>query len=112
MHALTVTFQAFRHSRNRNVGYSLHESEKMSSDSNDDVLDGFVVSLEVDFIDIPVTGERISKARTFAEGHRSFDILHLATALELGAKEFLSFDANQIELAAAERLATPLRPGS
>lgn len=106
----SVRFQAFRHSKKTNVGYPLHEAEKMLADLNDDLRDGFVTSLEIDFIDILVTGERISKARTFDGGHRSFDILHVATALELGAKEFLSFDSNQIELAAAEGLATPLRP--
>jgi predicted nucleic acid-binding protein len=32
------------------------------------------------------------------------DILHVATALHLGATEFLTFDANQKELAEAEGL--------
>lgn len=104
----SVRFQAFRHSKNRDVGYPLHEAEKMMSDLNEDLRDGFVINMEVDFIDILVTGERISKSRTFAGGHRSFDILHVATALELGAEEFLSFDENQIVLATAEGLATPL----
>ena len=108
----SVRFQAFRHSKNRNVGYPLHEAEKMLSDLNDDLRDGFVVSVAIDILDILVAGERISKLRTFAGGHRSFDILHVATALELGAKEFLSFDTNQIDLAAAEGLATPLRPAT
>jgi predicted nucleic acid-binding protein len=106
----SVRFQAFRHSRNRTVGYPLREAEKMLSDLHDDMRDRFVICLEIDLIDLLVTAERISKARTFAGGHPSFDILHVATALELGAKEFLSFDANQNELAAAEGLATPLRP--
>jgi antitoxin (DNA-binding transcriptional repressor) of toxin-antitoxin stability system len=105
----SVRFQAYRHSKNRSVGYPLHLAEKMLANLNGDLRDGFVTSLEIDFIDILVTGERISKTRTFAGGHRGFDILHVATAHELGAKEFLSFDSNQIELAAAEGLATPLR---
>ena len=104
----SVRFQAFRHGKNHNVGYPLHEAEKMLSDLTDDIRDELVVLLECNFTDILVTGERISKARTFAGGHRSFDILHVATAIELGAKEFLSFDANQIQLAGAEGLATPL----
>ena len=37
-------------------------------------------------------------------GHRSLDVLHVATALHLGAREFLTFDANQRKLAAAEKL--------
>ena len=36
------------------------------------------------------------------------DILHVATALELGVKEFLTFDGNQKKLAEAEGLVVPL----
>lgn len=104
----SVRFQAFRHSNNRHIGYPLHEAEKMLSDLGDDIRDDLVISVEIDFINILITGERISKARTFAGGHRSFDILHIATAIDLDAKEFLSFDANQIALAAAEGLKVPL----
>lgn len=104
----SVRFQAFRHRKNRNVGYPLHEAEKMLSDLGDDLKESLVISVEVDFTTILVTGERISKTRTFVGGHRSFDILHVATAIDLDAKEFLSFDSNQIELAAAEGLKVPL----
>jgi hypothetical protein len=104
----SVRFQAFRHRKNPNVGYPLHEAEKMLSDLGDDLQEGLVVSVEIDFTNILVTGERISKTRTFIGGHRSFDILHVATAIDLDAKEFLSFDTNQIELAAAEGLKVPL----
>jgi predicted nucleic acid-binding protein len=48
--------------------------------------------------------ERMSHAHTLRVGHRSFDILHVATAIVLGAKEFLTFDANQRKLATAEGL--------
>jgi len=104
----SVRFQAFRHSKNRNVGYPLHEAEKMLTDLSDDMRNGLVISVEMDFMNILITGERISKDRTFAGGHRSFDILHVATAIDLDAKEFLSFDANQNALAGAEGLKTPL----
>ena len=36
------------------------------------------------------------------------DLLHLATAVHLGAKEFLSFDDRQVKLARKLGLATPL----
>jgi predicted nucleic acid-binding protein len=36
------------------------------------------------------------------------DILHVATAVELGAKEFLTFDGNQRKLAEAEGMIVPL----
>jgi predicted nucleic acid-binding protein len=48
--------------------------------------------------------ETISKRHTITNGHRSLDNLHVATALHLGAREFLTFDANQRKLAAAEKL--------
>jgi hypothetical protein len=52
--------------------------------------------------------ESLSKTRTHTGGHRSFDILHIAAALQLEVEAFLSFDGNQNTLAAAEGLATPL----
>jgi predicted nucleic acid-binding protein len=48
--------------------------------------------------------KRLSSAHTLTGGHRSFDLLHVAAALECGAGEFLSFDANQRKLAQAEGL--------
>ena len=48
--------------------------------------------------------KRLSALHTFPGGHRSFDILHVAAAMEVGAKEFLTFDARQSALAQAVRL--------
>jgi len=45
--------------------------------------------------------KRLSIAHSQNGGHRAFDILHVAAALQLGAREFLSFDANQRKLAKA-----------
>jgi predicted nucleic acid-binding protein len=50
----------------------------------------------------------LSAKHTITGGHRSFDILHLATAIHLGATEFLTFDANQKRLAQNEGLTVPL----
>jgi predicted nucleic acid-binding protein len=52
--------------------------------------------------------KRLSIAHTLTEGHRGFDILHVASAVLLGAKEFLTFDGNQKKLAEAEGLAVPV----
>jgi predicted nucleic acid-binding protein len=52
--------------------------------------------------------ERLSAQYTWSEGYRGFDVLHVATALHLGATEFLSFDAGQKRLAEAEGLAVPV----
>ena len=45
--------------------------------------------------------KRLSSIYTMTGGNRAFDILHVASALHLGATEFLSFDQNQRKLAAA-----------
>ena len=45
---------------------------------------------------------------SLAGGHRGFDILHVASALTMKATQFLTFDANQRELAEKEGLVVPL----
>ena len=47
----------------------------------------------------------LSAKHTESGGHRFADILHVATALQLGSSEFLTFDANQRTLVQAEGLA-------
>jgi predicted nucleic acid-binding protein len=101
-------FQAFRYRNNSKLGYPLHEAEKMISDLKEDLDNGSVVVAELDWMSVLIFAERLSKTRTHTGGHRSFDILHIAAALQLEADAFLSFDGNQNTLAAAEGLATPL----
>jgi predicted nucleic acid-binding protein len=47
---------------------------------------------------------RLSQHHTIQRTYGALDILHVATALELGATTFLSFDQRQRELAEAEGL--------
>jgi len=58
--------------------------------------------------DVVEEAKRLSVTHTLKGGHRAFDVMHVATALHLGAKEFLTFDANQKKLAEAEGLKVPL----
>ncbi len=58
--------------------------------------------------DILNEANRLSATHTLTEGHRSFDILHVASALVMGAKKFLTFDANQRILALSEGLESPV----
>lgn len=55
-----------------------------------------------------MAAERLSELYTDTGVHRSMDILHVATAIELGAEEFLTFDLNQKKLAEAEGLRVPM----
>jgi predicted nucleic acid-binding protein len=52
--------------------------------------------------------KNLSQTHTVAKGCRSFDILHVASALQFGASCFLTFDRNQQDLARAEGLSVPL----
>jgi len=54
-----------------------------------------------DFPAIIEEARRLSDRYTLTGGHRSFDILHVATARVVKATTFLSFDANQRKLAGA-----------
>jgi predicted nucleic acid-binding protein len=47
---------------------------------------------------------RLSAKHTISNGHRIFDILLVAAALEIEASDFLTFDAGQSKLAKAEGL--------
>jgi len=98
----SVRFQVWLHARDKTKGYpqSVAEVALAKLESNMDT--GAVVVAVVDWPDVHRLAETISKRHTIAGGHRSLDILHVATALHLGAREFLTFDANQRKLAVAE----------
>jgi len=52
----------------------------------------------------------LSRKHTAVLGCRSLDVLHVASALELGSKKFLTFDHRQRQLAHAVGLKTILIP--
>ncbi len=61
---------------------------------------GMWEELEPDWSKVFLRSIGFSKAHTSIIRTRSFDILHVAAALEHGAKEFWSFDKRQRDLAA------------
>jgi len=65
----------------------------------EDLATGAMVLVPCDWAAVHGRALQIATQLTGKGGHRGFDILHVATALELGAKEFLSFDAQQAALA-------------
>jgi len=69
---------------------------------------GRLVVATCNLADAVEDAKRLSATHTLRGGHRAFDILHVAVALQLGAREFLTFDANQKKLAVAEGLRVPL----
>jgi predicted nucleic acid-binding protein len=100
----SVRFQVWLHSRDKNKGYPQTIAEAALGKLQANMEVGAVVPVSADWPDVHRLAETLSKRHTSAGGHRAFDVLHVATALHLGAREFLTFDANQRKLAAAEKL--------
>jgi predicted nucleic acid-binding protein len=76
----------------------------MLADFRDDLSGGRLRVVSADWANVISTADQLSGQHTTKEGCRGFDLLHIATALELGAGEFLSFDARQASLAKAAGL--------
>lgn len=101
-------WQAFLHSHNSARGFNRSTAVAALGKLQANIAAGAVVVVPVDWADVASIAERLSAQYTWTEGHRGFDVLHVATALHLGVREFLTFDANQKKLAEAERLVVPL----
>ncbi len=80
----------------------------MLADFQTDLERGLVRVVPVDWLGVINRAEQLSAQRTGKSGSRAFDILHVATALELGVEEFLTFDVRQGALARA--LGLQVRP--
>jgi predicted nucleic acid-binding protein len=100
----SVRFQVWLHARDKSKGYPQANCDRALADLQTDLDTGAVVVVTADWPDVHRLAENLSKRHTMTGGHRSLDVLHVATALHLGAREFLTFDANQRKLATAEKL--------
>jgi predicted nucleic acid-binding protein len=100
----SVRFQVWLHARDKTKGYPQADCDRALADLQSDLDTGAVVVVTADWPDVHRLAETISKRHTVAGGPRSLDVLHVATALHLGAREFLTFDTNQRKLAAAVKL--------
>ncbi len=103
-----VRFQVRLNRHDPTKGFSRDEGTKMLVHLKEDLVSGDVLTVPAPWPEVHRAAERLSELYTDANGHRSMDILHVATAIELGAKEFLTFDANQKKLAESEGLIVPL----
>ena len=100
----SVRFQVWVHTRDKRKGYPQAEGARALADLQTDLDTGAVLVVSADWPDVHRLAETLSKRHTMTGGHRSLDVLHVATALHRGAREFLTFDANQRQLATAEKL--------
>jgi predicted nucleic acid-binding protein len=99
-----VELQVWLHAQDRGKGYARREADGVIADWRSDVATGInrMVPCEMDAV-LRVAAD-LSSRLTAKGGHRTLDILHVATAVQLGARKFLSFDARQRSLARAAGL--------
>ena len=70
----------------------------------EDLRDGLLIHTPVNWTDALRRADELSEKHAASEGQRTIDLLHVAIALESGAKTFLSFDVRQRKLAKAAGL--------
>jgi predicted nucleic acid-binding protein len=104
----SLRFQVWRRAANPREGIALVDAQAALDQFDADLASGVAVLAPCPMVDVFHQAEDISKRHTITGGHRSFDVLHVATALVLEAKEFLTFDSNQHKLATAEGLKVKL----
>ena len=103
-----VRLQIRLHASDATRGFPKPEGTAMLRDLQSDLSSSVFQIVPVEWADVHRWAEILSAKHTETEGHRLADILHVATALHLGAKEFLTFDVNQERLALAEGLKVPV----
>jgi predicted nucleic acid-binding protein len=107
----SARLQTFRFDSDRTQGWAERETGRMLAQFDANVESRAFVIAEVDWPDVHSLAERLSAAHTRKAGHRTLDVLHVATALHLKAERFLTLDAGQATLARAVGLTVPTRLG-
>lgn len=105
---VAVQHEIFRHRADPDQGIPEGAAIQLLLDFEHDLDRGIWLPTSFDMSAVLGIATELSEKHTAAFGDRSFDILHVATALHLGAREFLTFDAPQRRLAEAEGLIVPL----
>lgn len=100
----SLRFQVWRRAANPREGIAQADAQAALNQFDADLAGGVGVLAPCPLTDVLHQAEMISARHTITGGHRSLDVLHVATALVLKAEEFLTFDANQRKLATAEGL--------
>jgi predicted nucleic acid-binding protein len=100
----STRLHVFRFSKDRTQGFSKPEALRMLDTLQANIKAGRIVVSPVEWQDVHSLAEKLSAQHTSVGGYRTLDVLHVATALHLKAREFLTFDENQASLAIAAGL--------
>ena len=92
--------------RNATSYGEIHEEECRAAfrQIEHDLDEAILVHLGFEWTRVFRRADELSERHAAREGQRAIDLLHVAIALECGAKSFLSFDRRQRKLAAAAGL--------
>jgi predicted nucleic acid-binding protein len=104
----SIRFQMRLFALDRSKGFAKTEGMAMLRALQSDLSHGVFEMTAPDWADVHRIADMLSEKHTEENGHRMTDILHVATALHLGAEEFLTFDTNQKRLASASGMKVPL----
>jgi predicted nucleic acid-binding protein len=94
-----IELQVWLHSQDKRKGYCRHEADGMIADWETDVATGINRLVAFDMNAVLRLSRVLSGQITAKGGHRTLDIFHVATAVHLGARRFLTFDGRQQALA-------------
>lgn len=100
----SLRFQVWRRARNKLEGVPQADADAALNQLEADLANGVAVLAPCNLAEVLRLADDLSKRHTMTDGQRSFDILHVATALVLEVEELLTFDERQRKLAVAEGL--------
>jgi hypothetical protein len=95
----SIKLEVWLHAANRTKGYLRHQVNQMIADWQAVVAAGLNLVTPCDMNAVIRLAATYSIQRTAKSGHRTLDVLHVASAVYLGAKEFLTFYSRQKKLA-------------
>lgn len=97
----SVHLQVCLHTADRTKGFGPAEAGRMVAKWKAGIATGDVKLVRYDVEAVHLYARSLSVQYTATGGHRTLDVLHVATAVHLGAKRFLTFDVRQRKLAKA-----------
>ena len=104
-----LRLQVFLHASDTKKGFTQPEADQTAALWQGDIAAGLVLQVSYDAEAVNKLARVYSDLHTVRGGHRSLDLLHVATAVHLGARKFLTFDARQRALATNVGLKVPFK---
>ena len=101
--------QVFRFQKDRSQGFAEKVFTEIQIKLTANLKQESLIIAGVDWPEVHSIAEQLSDRHTISGGHRTLDVLHVATALHVKATNFLTFDDNQAKLAKKAGLKTNLK---